>query len=681
MLKKRIGLLSSLLALTLSLTGSLLYAAPTVDPTTCDDYLHTSGRQILDANGKEVFLTGIAWFGFETSNCTYHGLWAQNMEYILDTIANQGFNLMRVPISVQLVNEWRQGRYPATTTISLDYNPNLAGKNSLEVLDYSIAYCKKIGLKIMLDMHRINHNAQSPLWYEEHYTAEDFEKSWQWLTEHFKNDDTVIAMDVFNEPHGKTYFDGDQAAIWDNSTSPNNWKYEVEKLSKMILEINPNLLIMVEGIESYPKPGYNYQDKDKDHYYGNWWGGNLRGVADYPINLGVNQNKLVYAPHDYGPSVFNQAWFYAGFNKETLYKDVWYDNWFFIYDKQIAPLLIGEWGGKMDGGDNEKWMTSLASLIDEHRLNHTFWCINPNSGDTKGILNDDWTTIDTVKYNAIKSTLWQDETATFIGLDHQVPLGANGTNVSEYYGLGGATVRPANVSFDKMPELQADLTVTYKASGKTLKSITNGTTVLRSGTDYTVASDKVTLKKSYLATLPLGLAELTLNFDETTQAILKVKVVDSRIWDGKLKLQMFNIGTNSSSGNISPKFKLSNVGSTSLNLSKVKLRYYYTIDGEKVQNFWCDWSTVTGINVTGSFVKMATPKNGADYYLEIGFTSAAGVLAPGKSIEVQTRFAKADWSNYQQTGDYSFLTTASNYVDSDKVTVYVDNTLFCGIEP
>jgi len=677
MLRKRIGFFTSLMALALGLTGSLLYAAPTVDFTTTDDFLHTSGRQILDANGKEVYLTGIAWFGFETSNYTYHGLWTQNMEYILDSIANQGFNLMRVPICVQLVNEWRQGRYPETTTISLDYNPNLAGKNSLEVLDYSIAYCKKIGIKIMLDMHRINHNSQSPLWYEEHYTAKDFEEAWKWLTQHYKNDDTVIAMDLFNEPHGRTYFDGNQAAKWDSSTDQNNWKYETEKLANMILDINPNLLIMVEGIESYPKEGYNYQDKDKDHYYGNWWGGNLRGVADYPINLGSRQNKLVYAPHDYGPSVFNQSWFYPGFNKETLYRDVWYPNWFFIYEKNIAPLLIGEWGGKMDGGDNQKWMTSLASLIGEHRLNHTFWCINPNSGDTKGILNDDWTSIDTLKYNAIKSTLWQDENATFIGLDHQIPLGATGSNVGEYYG----SLKPVNVKFDKMPGMQKDLTVTLKAEGKVLKAISNGATTLKSGTDYTVTSDQVTLKKSYLATLPLGLAQLIFDLNEGTQAILKVKVFDSRIWDGKLKLQMFNIGTNPSTGNVSPKFKLLNVGGIPLDLSKVKIRYYYTIDGEKAQNFSCDWSSVSATQVTGSFVKMATPKNGADYYLEIGFTSGAGILAAGKSVELQTRISKSDWSSYQQTGDYSFLATANNYVDSDKVTVHVDNTLFCGIEP
>jgi len=34
-------------------------------------------------------------------------------------------------------------------------------------------------------------------------------------------------------------------------------------------------------------------------------GGNLRGVRDYPIDLGKHQKQLVYSPHDYGPSYIN----------------------------------------------------------------------------------------------------------------------------------------------------------------------------------------------------------------------------------------------------------------------------------------------------------------------------------------------------------------------------------------
>lgn len=64
-------------------------------------------------------------------------------------------------------------------------------------------------------------------------------------------------------------------------------------------------------------------------------------------------------------------------------------------------------------------------------------------------------------------------------------------------------------------------------------------------------------------------------------------------------------------------------------LKDVKLRYYYTIDGEKDQQFNVDYATLGGSNVLGSFVKLTPAATGADYYVEISFTAGAGSLAPG----------------------------------------------------
>nr|WP_252891756.1 hypothetical protein [Thermoclostridium stercorarium] len=77
---------------------------------------------------------------------------------------------------------------------------------------------------------------------------------------------------------------------------------------------------------------------------------------------------------------------------------------------------------------------------------------------------------------------------------------------------------------------------------------------------------------------------------------------------------------------------------------------------------------------------MAEPKEGADYYLETGFTDGAGYLQPNQSIEVQNRFSKADWTDYIQTNDYSFSTNTS-YGSNDRITVYISGVLVSGIEP
>ena len=71
-------------------------------------------------------------------------------------------------------------------------------------------------------------------------------------------------------------------------------------------------------------------------------------------------------------------------------------------------------------------MTALRDLIVEEGLHQTFWVINPNSGDTGGLLLDDWRTWDETKYNLLKPALWQFNNK-FVSLDHQVRLGGDGS--------------------------------------------------------------------------------------------------------------------------------------------------------------------------------------------------------------------------------------------------------------
>ncbi len=63
-----------------------------------------------------------------------------------------------------------------------------------------------------------------------------------------------------------------------------------------------------------------------------------------------------------------------------------------------------------------------------------------NSGDTGGLLLDDWKTWDEEKYAVVKKALWQYQDK-FVGLDHQVRLGGAGSTTSitlaERYAAGG----------------------------------------------------------------------------------------------------------------------------------------------------------------------------------------------------------------------------------------------------
>ena len=401
------------------------------EPTT-DDWLSVKGNKIVDSNGKEVWLTGVNWFGYNTGTNTFDGLWTCDLNSSLSEIADRGFNLLRVPISTELINSWAEGEYPEAN-YNHATNAYLTGMNSLEIFDYIVGQCRANGIKIMIDIHCAKTDAMGHMknmWYEGDVTEKDYLDALSWIANRYRNDDTIIAYDLENEPHGKA--NESPRAKWDSSKDSDNWKYVAEKAAMAVLNENPHALVMVEGIEIYPrdiKKNGDFSSTSPSDYYSTWWGGNLRGVKNDPIDLGKYNSQLVYSPHDYGPAVYQQEWFKGDYTYESLKKDAWQDNWLYIYDTDTAPLLIGEWGGFMTQ-PNLKWMTYLRQLIKEKRINHTFWCFNANSGDTGGLVKDDFTTWDEEKYEFVKEVLWQED-GKFVGLDHQIPLGENGKCLGE----------------------------------------------------------------------------------------------------------------------------------------------------------------------------------------------------------------------------------------------------------
>lgn len=475
--------------------------------TNHDDWLHTYEDKILDKNGNEVWLTGANWFGFNCTENVFHGAW-YDVKGIVKQIADHGINIIRVPISSELMVSWMNGTpNPVSSVTASDNapyhvcNPDFVDpetgdtKNSWEIFQYVVQYCKEYGIKILMDAHSPhsdNSGHSWELWYGKGgVDTKLWIDSWVWLADQFKDDDTILAFDLENEPHGKRGYDDacpDNMARWDNTDLENNWKNAAETCGKAILDVNPNLLILVEGIEQYPKTekGYTFETPDvwgasgdASPWYGAWWGGNLRGVRDYPINFGSDEynHQLVYSPHDYGPSVYNQTWFDKDFTTQTLLDDYWYDTWAYIDAEKIAPLLIGEWGGHMDGGKNQHWMELLRDYMIDNHINHTFWCINPNSGDTGGLIGNDWATWDEDKYGLFEKSLWQDKSGTYIGLDHQFPLGDNGMSLGQYYGTSSGTpsVTTPKVTTPTTPKVTT--TTTPKQTTVTTTTTPKATTV------------------------------------------------------------------------------------------------------------------------------------------------------------------------------------------------------------
>jgi Cellulose binding domain len=99
--------------------------------------------------------------------------------------------------------------------------------------------------------------------------------------------------------------------------------------------------------------------------------------------------------------------------------------------------------------------------------------------------------------------------------------------------------------------------------------------------------------------------------------------------------------------------------------------------------FACDYALVSCGNVTSRFVVLSPPVSKANTYLEIGFSAAAGSIAPGQSAgEIQTRIHHANYSNFITTDTYSFIADPSFvYRDTQTVTLYLNGVLVWGVEP
>jgi len=454
-----------------------------------DDWLTTEGSHIVDMNGTEVWLTGCNWFGYNTGTNIFDGVWNCNLKDTLKSIADHGFNVLRVPMSAELLLQWKNGEYPRANYNNA-YNEELNSMNSLEIFDYVLSLCEQNGMKIIIDIHCAKTDAAGhnhPVWYNGNITEDDFVEALSWCAERYKNNDTIIGYDLKNEPHGKA--SETPHAIWNDSDSPDNWKKVAERAGNAVLDANPHALIIIEGIQIYPKDikTNNFvSTNDDDDYYNTWWGANLMAVKDYPIDFGSpERNKqIIYSPHDYGPRVYEQPWFQGGFTYESLMKDAWYDYWLYIQEEGIAPIFVGEWGGFMEG-DNLKWMEYFRQLIAEKHLHHTFWCFNANSGDTGGLVKDDFKTWDEEKYNFVKEVLWQTEDGEFIGLDHAVPLGVNGIALSDYTGvkITPAPLAPASeTKVTEATESAEQTTVTETSPALAEETVQGG----KSNTDITV---------------------------------------------------------------------------------------------------------------------------------------------------------------------------------------------------
>jgi len=337
--------------------------APTGKPSPAFP-LTTKGRWIVDQKGQRVKLHGTNWYGGSDGWSVVGGLDHNSVAKVVKLIRELGFNSVRLPFSNAMLH------MTETSAEAIKANPQLAGKSPLEVFDATVAELSAQGIYVVLN----NHTTSSvwccgwdtnALWFNDDQSTEQFMADWEAIIARYKNNPWVIGADLRNEirsgPTGEpNWGHGDDR----------DWHKISEILGNRLLRINPDLLIIVEGL--------NYAT-------------DFSGLATKPVQLSL-PNHVIYSPHNY-------SWFGGDLKKlnyESM-RDGLDKGWGFIFKGKNglqAPVWVSEFGAGPK--DDPKWLNYFVRYLRENDLDWCMWPLNNGvrggngSVEEWGVITPDW---------------------------------------------------------------------------------------------------------------------------------------------------------------------------------------------------------------------------------------------------------------------------------------------------
>jgi len=389
----------------------------------------------ISLNGQPFILKGANWFGFETDRRMVFGLNSASQDNIFHLLTQNGINSIRLPLVVEAVNNPDQHISP-NWAIDEALNPHLAeGMDYLQAVEAFIRRASQWGVFVLLDMHLLRADTPNdPLPFDERTPFNDVIRAWDTLAETMCSLWGVMGADLKNEPHG---------VAWED------WRMMAEEMAKTVSERCPSWLIFVGGVFLNESPEYPLKHDLAP------WGAMFASANESPVQI-LDESKLVYSPHVYGPGTIgpNPLW-ETEKDLSTYVKDfcleqfrnandpngttskecnkllpmmrnpqfprelsVIYDIWFgFLRSEFNKTIIIGEWGGTytneitLDINTTEEreqyrnleamWNENFVEYMVDRELGSFYWSINPESDDTGGLFLTDWATLDTGKLSLL----------------------------------------------------------------------------------------------------------------------------------------------------------------------------------------------------------------------------------------------------------------------------------------
>jgi len=366
--------------------------------------LKTQSRWIVDSKGQRVKLACVNWYGGESPDYVVGGLQAETMKNISSLIKSLGFNCVRLPWS----NQGYQENPVVSSTKLLAANTDLVGLHYLEIFDKLIQTLSEDGILVILDNHvsdanwccsNTDHNG---LWYNTRYSAQNWIDDWTGIARRYVNQPNVIGADLRNELRESCGFsDGCRTPVWGGGNTNLDWHLAAQTCGNAIGKVNPNVLIIVEGLS---------------------YAGDLHGVYSLPLKLDT-ANRVVYEAHEY-------SWFHGSISTCEQLNTALGDNWGYIITQNqpyTAPVWVGEWGSCHTGSDCINgnpgtagyWFQCFVKYLQNGDIDWSWWAIDgtESSGDgrnwgaeeTFGILNTRW---DSPAYKPLLDALQKIQNAT-----------------------------------------------------------------------------------------------------------------------------------------------------------------------------------------------------------------------------------------------------------------------------
>jgi endoglucanase len=319
--------------------------------------LSTSGRFIVDKNGRRVRLAGVNWYGASEDMGVPAGLDRIDRGTLAGLIAAQGFNSVRLPFSV-----WMTRQTTPVPQQALAANPDLIGRNPLEVFDACVKALTDKGLIVIPNCHLLDFgwcckdDDTNGLWFNDRFTAQNFTDAWTAIATRYKSNPLVAAMDIKNEPRPAVVGGQTLTPKWGTGGGPDIAPVYTT-VGNAILHVDPQVLIICEGLN---------------------FASDLTGVHNRPIKLS-QPNKVVYSMHDY-------HWFHdVPHQNQAAYTAAMNQKGGFILTGNIAPLWIGEFGRicapPAPGTQGpQPWWGNIMGWLTQTDVDWCWWALNPTHG-------------------------------------------------------------------------------------------------------------------------------------------------------------------------------------------------------------------------------------------------------------------------------------------------------------